>query len=98
MIISNDYKWLSNAKCKGLTHIFYAAYSERPQARALREHKAKEICKTCSVIEECKALGRANCELGVWGGESEEDRYKLGFINVSDMSLKRKMNRIYAAK
>ena len=93
VIISNNDTWISKAKCKGLTHIFFASYSERPQTKLQREDRAKSICTTCSAVDECRRFGRDNCEIGVWGGETEEDRWQLGYRNVADPSLKRRMSR-----
>lgn len=37
------------------------------------------ICNTCPVILDCRAYARANPEYGVWGGETEDERYEQGF-------------------
>lgn len=67
------------AQCRGMSHIFYAHYSERPSAKHRRELKAKSICRTCPVMEKCKQYARNNPEYGVWGGETEEERYLAGY-------------------
>jgi len=71
--------WAEKAACKGLAHIFYSDFSERPAKRERREKRAKMICNTCPVIEECRAYARANAEYGIWGGETEDERFLLGF-------------------
>lgn len=71
--------WCDRAACKGMTHIFYSDYSERVSTRIRRERRAKMICSICPVIMECREYARANCEYGVWGGETEDDRYEKGF-------------------
>jgi len=71
--------WAEKAVCKGLVHIFYPDFSERPAKRERREKTAKMICNTCPVIEECRAYARANAEYGIWGGETEDERFLLGF-------------------
>lgn len=89
MIIQSPTSWISKAACKGRTELFYSKLSERPQAEARRVAKAKQICSTCPVIEECREAGRVNREFGVWGGETDEDRYALGFFNNDPVIRKR---------
>ena len=71
--------WQSIAACNGQTDLFFAAPGERPEARARREAKARQICLRCPVLEPCQAWARENREYGFWGGESEEDRAAAGF-------------------
>jgi len=73
--ISYNIAWMDKASCKGLTHIFFGKYAERPQATAKREAKAKSICNQCPVFKECRQYARDNLELGYWAGENEYDRY-----------------------
>jgi WhiB family redox-sensing transcriptional regulator len=71
--------WQSNASCNGQTDLFFAAPGERPEARARREAKARQLCLICPVLEPCQAWARENREYGFWGGESEEDRAMAGY-------------------
>jgi WhiB family redox-sensing transcriptional regulator len=71
--------WQSIASCNGQTDLFFAAPGERPEARARREAKARQICLRCPVLEPCQAWARENREYGFWGGESEEDRAMAGY-------------------
>jgi len=73
--LSDDLSWMNKASCKGLTHIFYGKYAERPQATLKREAKAKAICNTCPVFQQCREYAREHMELGYWAGENEYDRY-----------------------
>ena len=51
---------------------------ERGRARADREQRAKELCRRCPVIAQCRAHALAVGEpFGVWGGLSESDRERL---------------------
>jgi WhiB family redox-sensing transcriptional regulator len=71
--------WQSIASCSGQTDLFFAAPGERPEARARREAKARQLCLICPVLEPCQAWARENREYGFWGGESEEDRAMAGY-------------------
>jgi WhiB family redox-sensing transcriptional regulator len=65
--------------CSGQTGLFFAPPGERPEARARREAKARQLCQICPVLEPCRAWGRQNREYGFWGGESEEERAAAGY-------------------
>ncbi len=71
--------WREFAACKGHVQLFFAKKAERPEARARRETKARELCDSCPVFEQCRSWARDNREYGYWGGENEEDRYLLGY-------------------
>jgi WhiB family redox-sensing transcriptional regulator len=71
--------WQAIATCSGQTDLFFAAPGERPEARARREAKARQLCLICPVLEPCQAWARENREYGFWGGESEEDRAMAGY-------------------
>jgi WhiB family redox-sensing transcriptional regulator len=74
-----DPDWRDQAHCRGHLKLFFPPKAERPQARARREAKAKRLCDACPVLLECRSWARQNREYGYWAGESEEDRYFLGF-------------------
>jgi WhiB family redox-sensing transcriptional regulator len=71
--------WQSIASCNGQTDLFFAAPGERPEARARREAKARQICMRCAVLQPCRTWARENREYGFWGGESEEERAMAGY-------------------
>ncbi|HEV8625561.1 MAG TPA: WhiB family transcriptional regulator [Acidimicrobiia bacterium] len=71
--------WQSIASCNGQTDLFFAAPGERPEARARREAKARQLCMACPVLAPCQAWARENREYGFWGGESEEERAMAGY-------------------
>lgn len=74
-----DNRWMDQAACKGLTHLFFAASGERPEHRHPREARAAEICRECAVASQCKEFARTNHEYGFWGGESEDERHNAGY-------------------
>ncbi|MFM2182739.1 MAG: hypothetical protein RJB61_1033 [Actinomycetota bacterium] len=76
---TGDTSWMEEGVCKGQTHLFFPPRAERPQARERREAKARKLCGTCPVIDECRTFARTNHEYGFWAGESEEDRHLAGF-------------------
>ena len=72
---------MSEAGCKGKTELFFFAPEESAAVRRKREYTAKAICRQCAVMFQCRAYARQNNELGVWGGETEEERYSSGYLN-----------------
>lgn len=71
--------WQSVALCSGQTDLFFAAPGERPEARARREAKARQLCHLCPVLDPCRSWARQKREYGFWGGESEEERAAAGY-------------------
>ena len=71
--------WMADAVCCGHTAIFFAPPGERPEAREVREGRAREICQSCPVMDPCRSWAREHREYGFWGGESEEERAAAGF-------------------
>jgi WhiB family redox-sensing transcriptional regulator len=67
--------------CAGRQDLFYGKHAERPQARLRREVNAKKICATCPQTEKCRDYARSHNEVfGIWGGETEVERYNAGFM------------------
>jgi WhiB family transcriptional regulator, redox-sensing transcriptional regulator len=71
--------WMAQAACRGEAATFFAPAGERPEARELREDKARAICGDCPVLSPCRSWARHYREYGFWGGESEEERAAAGF-------------------
>ena len=71
--------WMLDAICVGQTAVFFAPPGERPEAREVREERARTICHLCPVMGACRSWARENREYGFWGGESEEERAAAGF-------------------
>jgi len=69
--------WQLRAACRGQSAaIFFApSHFERNSARSAREAKAKAVCSTCPVRQECLAYALRTHEAnGIWGGLNEEER------------------------
>ena len=39
---------------------------------------------------QCRQYARENSELGVWGGETEDERYNAGFLKDANVSRRNK--------
>jgi WhiB family redox-sensing transcriptional regulator len=83
-----DDRWMVDAACKGLTHLFFALPAERPQARDRREALARRVCASCSVREICRGFARTHHEYGFWGGESEDERHAAGFRLIAPIGVR----------
>lgn len=70
--------------------MFFGQLGEKAHMRQQRETAAIEVCKTCSAMYACRQFARENRELGVWGGETEDERYFGGFLNDPDVSRRNK--------
>jgi len=79
LIFTGPLRWATNAECAGQTRLFFAPAGERPEARVVREASARNVCRGCPVLADCRDWARQNREYGFWGGESEEERAAAGF-------------------
>lgn len=73
------WQWQLRGSCRGMdSGMFFHPDGERGPARAMRETRAKEVCRGCPVLRECRRHALAVHErYGVWGGLSEQDRERL---------------------
>lgn len=83
-----DDRWMNDAACKGLTHLFFAPPAERPQARDRREAMARMVCASCAVHHICQEFARMNHEYGFWGGESEDERHTAGYRLIAPIGVR----------
>ena len=72
-------RWTGNAACRGRLDLFYAPHGERPPARVRREAEGRRVCGACTVRAHCQSYARDHLELGLWGGETEEERAAAGY-------------------
>ena len=61
-------RWTESAACKGKGHLFF----EDDHLTIVR--KAKAVCTTCPVIDQCLMYAMDNNEFGVWGGMTANER------------------------
>ncbi len=68
--------WQLQGACRGeASDVFYHPDGERGRARTNRENRAKAICYSCPVLEQCREHALAVAEpYGIWGGMSESER------------------------
>lgn len=64
-------RWTENAACKGKGHLFF----EDDHLTIVR--KAKAVCATCPVVDQCLMYAMDNNEFGVWGGMTANERKNL---------------------
>ena len=74
--VAEIYDWQMQGACRGMdSAFFFHPEGERGPARANREARAKQVCQSCPVIEQCRRHALAVHEpYGVWGGLSESER------------------------
>lgn len=71
--------WQIQGLCRGVdSAMFFHPDGERGRARTQREVRAKEMCRSCPVIVQCRSHALAVGETyGIWGGLSENERELL---------------------
>jgi WhiB family transcriptional regulator, redox-sensing transcriptional regulator len=74
--VTDVWDWQIRGACRGMdSALFFHPEGERGPARSGREARAKQICASCPVLEQCRAHALAVHEpYGVWGGLSESER------------------------
>ena len=97
LALLDEREWTARAVCAGRQKWFFDPYRETENQRARREAIASMFCQACPVILECRDYARAHYEHGFWGGESEEDRTRAGFMPRSTgrrsvLEARREMN------
>ena len=86
-VITDD-RWMNDAACRGLTHLFFPPPAERPQARERREASARDVCGSCQMNSTCRDFARTNHEYGYWGGESEDERHAAGYRLIAPIGVR----------
>ena len=55
--------WMEDAECRGKSHLFFAPFAERPEARVRREASARRVCDGCESLSMCRSYARTNLSL-----------------------------------
>ncbi|MGD1011372.1 MAG: WhiB family transcriptional regulator [Acidimicrobiales bacterium] len=72
--------WQVKAACRGPHAVvfFPPSHPERKDERVARERAAKEMCRTCSVMQTCREYAiRIREANGIWGGLNEAERKQI---------------------
>jgi len=74
--MDHEWRWQRLGACRGMDSAdFFHPDGERNPSRARRTARAKEICRRCPVIMECREFAlRTREPFGVWGGLSAAER------------------------
>ena len=72
-------QWDGDEPCVGKTDLFFQPDGERVKAFRARVAAAKALCADCSKRVVCRDMARENRDTGIWGGETELERYLAGF-------------------
>ncbi len=77
--VTDIWDWQMRGACRGMdSALFFHPENERGPARVGREARAKEICRSCPVLDRCREHALAVHEpYGVWGGLSEAERDEI---------------------
>lgn len=77
--VADAWEWQLVAACRGVdTQVFFAPDAERGLRRLARERVAKAVCKSCPVIDLCRAHAlRTREPFGVWGGLTADERRRI---------------------
>jgi WhiB family transcriptional regulator, redox-sensing transcriptional regulator len=74
--ISTQWDWMEDADCRSEdTTLFFSREGERAYEKNDREERARQICRRCPVLVDCRRYALTRREkYGFWGGMSEDER------------------------
>lgn len=77
--IYDKWEWQHDGACRNVDpEIFFLEDRVRGSEKREREQKAKKVCQTCPVINECLQHALTVPETyGVWGGMTADERFML---------------------
>ena len=77
--VAEIWEWQRHGNCRNMdSAVFFHPDGERGLARENRVARAKEICRSCPVIAECRSHALSAQEpFGVWGGLDETERREI---------------------
>ena len=71
IVIRNTEEWMKSAVCAS------SDPEEWFPEKGVTAHKAKRICATCPVINECLQFALDHGETGIWGGTTGRERERM---------------------
>ena len=76
--LMDAYDWQSQGACRqAASGLFFDSDAKRGARRALQEEAAKQVCRQCPVMAQCRAHGLACEDYGIWGGLTAKERSVL---------------------
>lgn len=70
--------WARSAACRSADPgLFFGSDQERGAAREERESEALAVCRSCAVVDSCRAWAMAHpswASSGIWGNTTEDER------------------------
>ncbi len=74
--MDHAWQWQRLGSCRGMdSAVFFHPDGERNPSRSRRTERAKQVCRGCPVLQECRRFALASREpFGVWGGLGESER------------------------
>ena len=74
--VTEVWDWQMHGACRDMdSEVFFLPERERGPAKAARETRAKAVCQTCPVLQQCRVHSLTVREpYGVWGGLTEAER------------------------
>lgn len=74
--VVEQWDWQLQGNCRGQeSAVFFHPDNERGPARRMRQARAKQVCRECPVIVQCRQHALKTREpFGVWGGLDEDER------------------------
>ena len=70
------WEWQRLGSCRGMdSAVFFHPDGERNPSRSRRTDRAKQVCRSCPVLQQCRRFALESREpFGVWGGLGESER------------------------
>lgn len=74
--LMDKWDWQYEGVCRDMdTEMFFHPEGERGAARRQRAARAKAVCASCPVLQQCRQHALDSREpYGIWGGMTEEER------------------------
>jgi WhiB family transcriptional regulator, redox-sensing transcriptional regulator len=74
--VAEVWEWQHAGTCRGqASAMFFHPDGERGRARQTRIEGAKQVCRRCPVIVQCRQHAlQVEEPFGVWGGQGEDER------------------------
>ncbi|WP_272952198.1 WhiB family transcriptional regulator [Mycolicibacterium vanbaalenii] len=75
-----SWEWQLRGLCRGMpSEVFFTAEHDKGQRRLDHEKSAKQICRACPVLLECRRYAVEAAEpYGIWGATTPQERRSLG--------------------